>query len=63
MNFALPAIPVQWFAGAAPLAALMAATPVRRAHARHTVFQPWGDAGLVALTVVPLDAADHASPS
>ena len=43
-----------WFPFLAPLAALAAAMLVRRAHARHDEPQPWVDAAIVALTLVPL---------
>jgi NADH:ubiquinone oxidoreductase subunit 2 (subunit N) len=56
MNFSTLVLPAQLFAAAAPLAALMAATLVRRAHARHTELLPWVDAFFVALTIVPLAA-------
>jgi NADH:ubiquinone oxidoreductase subunit 2 (subunit N) len=45
-----------WVAGLVPLAALAAATLVRRAHVRHAEPQPWLDAVLVSLTIVPLAA-------
>jgi NADH:ubiquinone oxidoreductase subunit 2 (subunit N) len=45
-----------WVAGLGPLAALAAATLVRRAHVRHAEPQPWLDAMLVSLTIVPLAA-------
>lgn len=43
-----------WITFLAPFAALMAATLVRRAHARHDEPQPWLDAALVTLTLAPL---------
>lgn len=53
MNVALES---PWVAGLVPLAALAAATLVRRAHVRHAEPQPWLDAVLVSLTIVPLAA-------
>jgi NADH:ubiquinone oxidoreductase subunit 2 (subunit N) len=54
VNVAGLAIPAPWLAALAPLAALAAATLVRRAHVRHVEPQPWLDAAVVALTIVPL---------
>lgn len=54
MNPALQSLLAPWMTFLAPLAALAAATLVRRAHARHTEPQPWLDAAVVTLTLVPL---------
>lgn len=43
-----------WITFLAPLAALAAATLVRRSHARASEPQPWFDAALAALTLLPL---------
>ena len=45
-----------WGPYLAPLAALAAATLVRRSHARASEPQPWLDAGVVTLTLLPLAA-------
>ncbi len=46
-----------WLPFLAPLAALACVMLMRRGHARHDEPQPWLDAGLVALTLVPLAVA------
>ena len=45
-----------WITFLAPLASLAAVWFVRRAHARHDESQPWLDAALATLTLVPLAA-------
>src|SRR6185436_7280349 len=52
--FPLPSWLLVWTAFLPPLAALGAATLVRRAHARAGENQPWLEAGVVGLTLVPL---------
>jgi NADH:ubiquinone oxidoreductase subunit 2 (subunit N) len=52
--FSLPPWMLVWTAFLPPLAALGAATLVRRAHARAGEMQPWIEAGVVGLTLVPL---------
>ncbi len=53
---ALQAWFMPWASVLAPIAALAAATLVRRAHARSDEPQPWLDAALVTLTLLPLAA-------
>jgi NADH:ubiquinone oxidoreductase subunit 2 (subunit N) len=53
-SFVLPGWVLWWTAFLPPLAALAAATLVRRAHARAGEMQPWLEAGVVGLTLVPL---------
>ena len=50
---AVAAVVTPWLV---PLAALASATLVRRAHARHTEPQPWVDAGVATLMLIPLAA-------
>ena len=56
MTFALGSWLSAWGPYLAPLAALAAALLVRRSHARATEPQPWLDAGVVTLTLLPLAA-------